>query len=199
MGMDFVALIRYRRTRGVIRAVAGLENQTRPLSAEVAARWRACGLPALPWDRAYWVARDDFRQVKRPRGPDLTAALRTADGFYLTFGRGVCCAYHLLRWRLFLTDPGWQRAMLAACDALANLLDSPDGVVMSDFHPSYAAFFAGAGYDECLRAAVGAEAEVAALADLYREPDEDTWDSHGFWRFRPRPVAAPDPPAGRGP
>ncbi len=56
MGMDFVALLRYSRTRDVVRAINGLENQTRPLSAEVQSLWRASGFFRLDWDRAYWVA-----------------------------------------------------------------------------------------------------------------------------------------------
>jgi hypothetical protein len=182
--MDFVALIRYSRHRKVVQAINRLENETQPLSADVLSLWRASGFFPFNWDRAYWVSHKDCRQVKRPAGPDLTVALRTTDGFFLTFGQGVCCAYHLLRWRFFLTDPPWQRAMLGACTTLADVLHSPDGVVMSDFHPSYHAFFAGAGYDACLQAGIGEEAEVSDLAALYQEPDKDTWDSHGFWRFR---------------
>jgi hypothetical protein len=133
--------------------------------------------------------------VKRPRGPDLTVALRTVDGFFLTFGQGVCCAYHLLRWRFFLTDPAWQHAMLGACNALADLLGSPDGVVTSDFHPAHQAFFAGAGYDACLRAATPGEGEVASVAELYELFDPDgTWDSHGDWRFRRDGAPASDEP-----
>jgi hypothetical protein len=108
--MDFVALLRYRRTREVVRAINGLENQRTPLSAEVQTLWRDSGFFRFDWDRASWVSRDGRRQVKRPSGPELRVALRTVDGF----GRGVCCAYHLLRWRLFLTEPRWRQAMLGA-------------------------------------------------------------------------------------
>jgi hypothetical protein len=197
VGMDFVALMRYRRTRDVVRAISILENQTRPLSAELQALWRESGFFEFGWDRAYWVALDDYRQVKWPRGPDLTAALRTTDGFFLTFGRGVCCAYHLLRWRFFLTDPRWRAAMTRACEQLADLLRAPDVALMSDFHPAYTAFFAGAGFDACLRAAVGREAEVADLADLYEEPDGHTWDSHGYWRLRSSAAGATEPDTAR--
>jgi hypothetical protein len=182
--MDFVALLRYSRTRSVVRAIAGLENQTVPVSAEVQRLWREQGFFQLRWGRAYWVSHTDSRQVKRPRGPDLTAALRTVDGFFLTFGQGVCCVYHLLRWRQFLTDPQWQHAMLAACGALAELLQAPDGVVMSDYHPGYQAFFAGAGYDACLRDLPPGEGEVDTIAGLYQRVDPDMWDSHGYWVFR---------------
>ena len=184
MGMDFVALMRYSRTRDVVRAINGLENQTRPLSAEVRQLWGEFGFFELDWDRAFWVSHDNGRQVKRPRGPDLTIDLRTVDGFFLTFGQGVCCAYHLLRWRFFLTEPRWQEAMLRAGEGLADLLRSPDVALMSDFHPSYSAFFAGSGFDACLREAVGQEGEVAEIADLYHEPEVHLWDSHGFWRLR---------------
>lgn len=107
------------------------------------------------------------------------------DGFFLTFGQGVCCIYHLLRWQFFLTDPLWQGAMLRACDALANRLESPEGVVMSDFHPAYQAFFAGRGYHACLHSLPPEEGEVETIADLYQivRPD-DAWTSHGYWRFR---------------
>jgi hypothetical protein len=72
--------------------------------------------------------------------------------------------------------------------------------LMSDWHPSYKAFFDGAGFDACLRVAVGQEAEVAQIAQLYQEPDEDTWDSHGFWRLRSSAVspAKPDVPVDGG-
>ena len=202
MGMDFVALMRYSRARGVVPAINGLENRTTPLSAEVRSLWRVSGYFGFDWGRANWVAHDNGRQVRRPRGPDLTVALRTVDGFVLTFGRGVCCTYHLLRWRLFLTDPRWQAAMLGACEGLAGLVRSPDVALMSDFHPSYLAFFAGAGFDACLRAAVGREAEAAEIAELYEEPEPHIWDSHGFWRLRSseqrqaEPAVAPDPRRG---
>jgi hypothetical protein len=183
--MDFVALMRYNRTHDVVQAINELENQTQPLSAEVQMLWSESGFIEFDWHRSYWVALDHFRrQVKRPRGPDLTKALRTVDGFFLTFGQGVCCVYHLLRWRFFLVEPCWQAAMLGACEGLADLFQSPDVVLTSDYHPSYSAFFAGAGFDACLRAVVGQEAEVAEIADLYQQPDEHTWDSHGFWRLR---------------
>lgn len=184
MGMDFIALMRYRRTPDVIRAIHEMENQTDPLSSEIMALWQESHFFAFDWDRAFWIALDDSRQVKRPRGPDLSVALRTVDGFFLTFGQGVCCVYHLLRWRLFLVEPRWQQAMLRACEILADLLQSPDVAIMSDHHPAYTAFFAGAGFDACLRTAVGAESEVAEIAQLYQEPGPDTWDSHGFWRLR---------------
>jgi hypothetical protein len=195
VGMDFVALMRYSRTREVVRAINGLENQTRPLSAEVRTLWQEFGFFGFDWDRAYWVALDDFRQAKRPRGPDLTVALRTVDGFFLTFGQGVCCAYHLLRWRFFLVEPRWQAAMIRACEGLADLLRSPDVALTSDFHPSHSAFFAGAGFDACLRVAVGPEAEVAEIAQLYQQPDEYTWDSHGFWRLRSSAARPAEPGA----
>jgi hypothetical protein len=170
--MDFVALMRYSRTPDVVRAIRGLENQTVPLSAEVHSLWRESGFLGFDWGRACWVSHDNGRQVKRPRGPDLTVALRTVDGF-------------------FLTEAHWQAAMLRACEGLANRLRSPDVVLMSDYHPSYTAFFAGDGFDACLRAAVGREAEVRSIAELSEEPEPDIWDSHGFWRLRsPMPGAA---------
>ncbi|QDV29482.1 hypothetical protein Spb1_13880 [Planctopirus ephydatiae] len=184
MGMDFVALIRYSRSREVVRAINRLENQTAPLSAEVRSLWREYEFFEFDWGRACWVAPDNGRQVKRPRGPDLSVALRTVDGFFLTFGQGVCCVYHPLRWRFFLTEPRWQAAMLGACESLADLLQSQDVAVMSDFHPSYAAFFDGAGFDVCLSAAVGQDAEVGTIHELYEEPEPHSWDSHGFWRLR---------------
>jgi hypothetical protein len=182
--MNFVALMRYSRTRDVVRAINELENQTAPLSAEVRSLWRESGFFGFDWGRAYWVAHDNGRQVKRPRGPDLSVALRTVDGFFLTFGQGACCAYHLLRWRFFLTDPRWQAVMIRTCESLADRLRSPDVALMSDFHPSYSAFFAGTGFDACLRAAVGREAEVGSIAELYEEPEPHIWDSHGLWWLR---------------
>ncbi len=62
------------------------------------------------------------------------------DGFYLTFGRGACCIDHELRWLFFLTDPLWGQAMLGACNTLADLLESTEGIVTSDWHPSCRAF-----------------------------------------------------------
>jgi hypothetical protein len=203
MGMDFVALLRYSRRPAVVRAINGLENRVEPISAEVRALWRESGFFGFDWNRAYWIVNDTprstgegyGRQVKRPRSPDRTVALRTVDGFFLTFGRGVCCVYHLLRWQFFLLDPRWQDAMLRACDTIADLVQSDEGVVLSDFHPSYHAFFRGSGFDACLKAAPPEDAEVAEVKDMYQvvEPD-GTWDSHGYWRFRqpdrlqPRPA-----------
>src|SRR3954453_6768845 len=93
MGMDFAALLRYARTRDVVRRIDALENQTRPISTEVRSLWREQRFAPYRWSRACWVSHAGYRQrqVKRPRGPALGAALRTVDGFYLTFGRGACC------------------------------------------------------------------------------------------------------------
>jgi hypothetical protein len=188
MGMDFVALMRYRRTRDVVRRINALENQTRPLSADVQSLRAEQGFSPQPWSRAYWVAGPNARQVRRPRGPSLQATLRTVDGFFLTFGQGICCADHLLRWWFFLTDPRWQRAMLAACDTIADLLGSTEGVVMSDFHPAYSAFLEGASFDECLRGVPPGEAELGSLSQLHRIVRSDgTWESHGYWHFRRDP------------
>lgn len=191
MGMDFVALLRYSRTPEVVRTIAQLENATAPFSVEVQSLWREYEFFSYDWSRTYWVARDNGRQVKRPLRPNLNVALRTVDGFFLTFGQGVCCAYHLLRWRFFLTQPRWQAAMIDASERLSDLLQSPDVVLMSDYHPSYSAFVSGARFDTCLEAAVGPEAEVAELVDLYEEPEPNVWDSHGFWRLRPSECSRP--------
>jgi hypothetical protein len=180
--MDFVALLRYRRTADVVGAIDALEGQTSPVLAHVRP---GGGFAAIDRGRSCWVSHGSGRQVERPRGPDVSAALRTVEGFHLTFGRDACCVYYPLRWLFFLTDPAWQRAMLEACDAIADLLESPDGAVMSDFHPAYGAFFQGCGYDECLRAATPGEGEVASLTELFRLVDPDgTWDSRGYWCFR---------------
>src|SRR4051794_29119194 len=94
-----------------------------------------------------------------------TWTVKPTSGFYLTFGRGACCVYHSLRWSIFLTDPAWQPVMLRACNTIADLLDAPDGVLTSDFHPAHTAFFGGAGYDTSLRAAPPGEGEVGSIAD----------------------------------
>lgn len=185
MSMDFVALVRYSRTPEVVRAINALENRICPISDEVQSLWIEQRFFAFSWRRTSWVSLQDSRQVKRPRGPRLDVALRSVDGFFLTFGQGVCCVYHLLRWRLFLTDPHWQGSMLSACGTIADILRSPDGVVMSDYHPAYSKFFDGGGFDACLKAAPPEEGEVESVSDLYQVVDPDgTWDSHGFWYFR---------------
>lgn len=192
MGMNFVALVRYHRTQDVLRRIGSLENQKQPISAEVAHLWKEHRFAPLSWDRAYWVSHSDYRQVKRPSGPGLDMALRTVDGFYLTFGQGACCFFHSLRWHIFLTQPAWQPVLLGACNTLADLLEAPDGAIMSDFHPSHTAFLGGAGYDACLRAALPSEGEVTRISDLYRIVDaEGTWDSHGFWTFRRNRATVP--------
>ncbi len=187
MGMDFAALVRYSRTRAVLQRINALENQTQPLSLEVQSLWEKQRFAPNAWSRSTWVQQVGYRQrqVKRPDGPALNVALRAVDGFHLVFGQGVCCVGHSLRWLFFLTDPLWQYAMLAACNTIADLLESHDGVVMSDHHPAHTAFFAGSGYDACLRAVPSGEGEVANLSDLYQIVDaEGTWDSHGYWCFR---------------
>ena len=185
MGMNFVALVRYHRTREVVRRINSLENQRQPISSEVQTLWKEQRFAPLNWDRAYWVSQKGSRQAKRPRAPSLDVALRTVDGFYLTFGQGACCFFHSLRWNIFLTQSAWQPVLLRACNTLADLLQAPDGAIMSDYHPSHTAFVRGAGYDACLQAAPSGEGEVAKIADLYRTVDaEGTWDSHGYWTFR---------------
>src|SRR5205809_1078189 len=100
MGMDFVALVRYSRTREVVRRINALENDSAPISTEVQSLWKSQQFAPYSWTRAFWVSHEGYRhrQVKRPRGPSLKVALRTVDGFFLTFGQGACCIAHSLRW-----------------------------------------------------------------------------------------------------
>ena len=53
MGMGFVARMRHSRTREVVRAIDGSENQPRPLSAEVRSLWRESGFSEFDRSRAY--------------------------------------------------------------------------------------------------------------------------------------------------
>ena len=186
MGMNFNALLRYNRTRALLLRVYALENQATPVSVEGAAIWTKQDWATLEFRQTKWVSRErNARQMKRPRGPSLKVALRTVDGFYLTFGQGVCSIDHVVRWLAFVTEPPWQHALLDACNLFADLLESPDGVIMSDWHPSSSAFFNGVGYDACLRSAPLGEGEVNEISDLYQVVDsEGTWTSHGYWCFR---------------
>jgi hypothetical protein len=73
--------------------------------------------------------------------------------------------------------------MLQACHALCRMLGATGGIVTNDQSPVIGAFFDGASFDDALAAGQGVYGEVENINDLYFEPEEDLWDSTGYWRF----------------
>ncbi len=177
--MDFVALIRYPGPAAVMEAIHRLEHGPEPDEfASVALHGRDMGL-AFPGTFPHgWVPNRESTTQDRPLLPCLTVSLNFPAGFSLTFGRDMVRAYHLLRWRFFLTDPDWQRLMLSAVQWLCERLGALDCVLTSDFHPAGGAFFGGRTFEQALAAGGPEDGEVASLADLYRQwvpEDEQGW------------------------
>ncbi|MGE3807786.1 MAG: hypothetical protein AB7K24_24245 [Gemmataceae bacterium] len=206
MGLDFTALIHYAGPSGdALKAISRLERgEEEPALAEVI----ACGLrndfafaKGEP-HAAFWRSLKDYdkRLARRPVLPSLKLCLDLPSDFSLTFGRDTVWVYHTLRWIFFVTEPEWQRVMLAALERFCTLLDASDCVVTNDGHPAVQAFREGASFQESLHVAkVQDEGEVSRLEDLYIDKGyaEDlvflgpggeqsavpVWDTHGFWCF----------------
>jgi hypothetical protein len=208
MGLDFTALIRYSGPTGdALQAIARFEgSEEEPALTEVV----ACGLrnnfsfAKYAGRPAYWRSIADYEQrlPRRPALPTLGACLDLPSDYSLTFGRDTVWVYHTLRWMFFVTEPEWQRVMLAALGRFCELLGASDCVVTNDEHPSVRAFRGGASFGEALRVAEDqGEGEVAGVAELYTDkgyaeelvllgPDGKpeavpVWDTRGYWRFRP--------------
>jgi hypothetical protein len=180
MGLDFTALIRYDGPGAeVLRAIDRLERgEDEAAFAGVVAHGlrnnfafaRHAGRPAC------WRPRDSWDQElpHRPALPSLEASLDLPSDFNLTFGRDCVWVYHTLRWIFFVTDADWQRVMLAAVKRFCELLGASDCIVTSDWHPAVSAFRDGVSFAEAMdRASQQGEGEVASLAELYREIEEE--------------------------
>jgi hypothetical protein len=186
MGLDFSALL---KTPTLLKAsgnvLDALERMSPPEVREVSRFWGYAGFATLPEPlQPVWVNNFGVQEVvSRPMLPSLEVSLKTSEGFYLTFGSDAVRIYHILRWRIFLTDIQWQRLMLNACRAFARELGAVDGIVTSDWSPVIDAFFRGLRFEEALAEGKGKDGEVAYLTDLYVEDVDGTWDSNGYWRF----------------
>ena len=94
MGMDFSALLRYGGFRKSQRAIDDLERASPSAFRRVLDLWRQARF--FPFWKKYkhnaWVDPRNGRQVKRPQSPEVSIALRTTEGFFISFGRGVSFA-----------------------------------------------------------------------------------------------------------
>ena len=134
-------------------------------------------LPRTPNKPTRWRPLSDYRQrlPQRPSLPSLEACLDLQSAFSLTFGRDTVWVYHPLRWRFFVTEPEWQRVMLAAVKHFCEVFKAFDCVVTNDCHPAVGAFRNDASLAEALEAASQqGEGEVASLSELYQEDESDS-------------------------
>ena len=184
MGMDFVALLKCPDWTKVMHAVRSLERASPPAAQEVAELSRSCGYAEPTVSRPVWVTADlDLTHVSRPTLPTLDVDLLTPEDFHLTFGADAVAVGHVLRWRVFMTEPEWQKAMLGACREFAQLLGATEGIVTSDHSPVVLGFLDGLCFDEALHRGQARDGEVSEWPELYDELDEHTWDPRGYWRF----------------
>ena len=185
MGMDFIALLKCPDWIRVTAAVDSLERQSPPAAQKVRELWRRRGYAETCWHKPTWTTLDlDVTPVPRPTLPNLEIGLATPEDFVLTFGADAVALYHILRWDVFLAEPEWQEAMLDASRAFADLLGATDGIITCDWCSADKRFLEGYSYDDALSHAQGEGADAASLSDLVDvEPDPDTWEYHGYWRF----------------
>lgn len=216
MGMDFVALMKYRGPD--VRLIQTLSRLQRDSPAElklVRDLMDTLGFRCHERSPAGWESADgsSLGSGFQPNLPDMAVRWWTPEEFSLSFGEDTIRVYHLLRWHYFLTDPQLQEAMLKACVALGRLFGATDCIVTSDFNPADLASLKGMTFDAALQQAEPEHGEVANLDDLYLDyPVESdlaidspqgwqaidrVWDSFGYWRFRWPPeigVEHPWPP-----
>lgn len=179
MGMDFVALMRYGGLdERVLHALDSLEEGSPDELRAVKRLMKQRDFAVSRAEVACWRTSPDSRLAHRPDLPDLTAALRTPEDFFLTFDSDAFEVYHLLRWRFFLTDSPLQRAMLDACTCLGHLFRATDCIITSDFNPVVHAFRDGKSFDEALAAAGPEDGERRSLAELYQEGEDSDIIAH---------------------
>jgi hypothetical protein len=124
--------------------------------------------------------------VERPAQITRDVCFCPGAGFFLTFGESTVAVGHTLRWRTFLTESLFQRAMIDACREIAEVFCASDGVLARDQSPVMLAFDDGAEFEEAIAKGTGAEGPVPSISELYQEVEYeglDTWDSHGFAWF----------------
>jgi len=214
MGMDFVALFEYPGpTPAVLHAIDRLEiGKSCAAFRKVVERWRDDSFSPLRPESAQWQSAASGERVDlRPNLPNLEFVLRTAEHFYVSFGRDAVCAYHPLRWHTFLTVRHWESTMLNAVAMLCKWLSAGECIITSDHSAAFRRFHEELQFAEILEAAFKDDGEVGSSADLYQEQvDHDrafrpgaeidekwpsgiplppgwrqsgTWDSKGIWRF----------------
>ncbi|MFC1597895.1 hypothetical protein ACFL5Q_08215 [Planctomycetota bacterium] len=183
MGLDFVALLKCPDWDKVIGAVQLLERESPPAVQKVREVWNRWGYYDYNMDETIWEMDDCDEPVPRPTLPAVNIHLVTREVFRVAFGARVVRVYHVLRWPTFLTEPEWRETMLAAVRAFADLLGAAECILTSDWAPADTGFTHGLSFDKCL-ALFRPEAEAAELSGLVDvEPDDDTWDYHGYWRL----------------
>src|SRR5260370_36574274 len=205
MGLDFTALIHYGGPSGdALQGIGWLEGgQEGPTLAEVVAGGlrNDFAFAKHASKQAYWRSLADYDQrlACRPALPSLEACLDLPSDFSLTFGQDAVWVYHTLRWIFFVTEPEWQRVMLAALGRFCEVLGASDCIVTNDGNPAVFEFQKGTTFSEALRfAELQGEGEVARLEGLFIDKGRSeelvfvgpqgeqsaapVWDTHGYWR-----------------
>lgn len=221
MGMDFVALMKYRGPDAYFAEML-CRLQHGSLDELKIARNLMDALDVRCHERnpAGWESADGviLGSASQPNLPNLDVNWWTAEEFSLTFGADTIRVYHPLRWHYFLTHSQLQSAMLNACTALGKLFGASDCIITNDWNPVNSAFCNGMTFDAALLEAEPKHGEVANLEDLYLsypkktglaietpqgwQPIDHAWDSFGYWRFRWSPeigAGHPWPPVARRP
>jgi hypothetical protein len=167
------------------KRILAIESTSPEEAQKIGELWRSYEFSPARLSCAGWITTAvEPKPHPKPSLPSLTTSFRTAEAFYLTFGRDAVAIYHPLRWYTFLTELAWQKAMVDACRAFGRLFVASDGIVTRDESPVIKAFFNGLTYKEALQQNERQEIAVGTLSDLYEMvDDEGTWDSHGYWRF----------------
>lgn len=170
MGMDFVALMKYRGPDVRLSDALSLLQRDSLEELKLARDLMdTLGFRCRNRNPAGWETTDgnslglDFQ----PNLPDVAVSWWTPEEFSLTFGTDTIQVYHLLRWHSFLIDSRMQEAMLKACAALGRLFGVTDCIVTNDWNPANSAFEGGMMFDAALQQAEPGHGEVANLEDLY--------------------------------
>jgi hypothetical protein len=197
VGADFCALLKHPGPDVIRPLMREWETASPPEFSPVPRLLREQGFisPRLA-DGNRWTDPETLRQTKRITAPDVSVCLDTVEGFSIFFGAEAVMLYHTLRWRFFLTDPEWQRVMLAATRAVGERLGTGAAVLASDCHPIMTRFRERAAWRKCFADLPEGFGEVKSFGKLYikvsspawhdgrRLRTSDTaWDSRGFWRY----------------
>ena len=186
MGWSFAALMRCPVFTGMDDPrIESIEAGSPPAVRNIRRLMLSCGFAVIEPSYEGWVTFENFPEpIARPWSLTLDAAFETHEDFFLTFGDDSVEIFHPLSWDTVLTDKKWERAMLEACRALAEVFEATEGIVTRNESPAIIAVGEIGLYDEALEHAQGEEGEREHLRELYEIIEDDgTWDSHGYWCF----------------
>ena len=181
MGMDFTAMLCCDpRSEAVSRALDTLEATDRPQPLQAVVKsWKEYGFFGFyeDWRVPVWVQykNHEAELATRPTLPSLQVNLRLPEGFFVTVAKDAIIVYHLLRWRLFLTEPKWQSVMFDALRWFCDEFAAEDCVLAHDCQWVPRGIRQGLSFAEALRQAEReGGGQVSSFKELYIEKEDES-------------------------